>query len=135
MSTLQTNLAAGYLSSFERPIAVSVMAKASSWPFLQELGFAGSLPHQNKTFHGLNDFKNQMSMYSSTNMILAAAWRVIQMIIPNNPSVQALMYVDHSLGQVGSQFKQLQNFGQVFALSPSELKSPSAVATKVSALS
>lgn len=132
--SVQTNISTGYLSSFERPIAVSVMAKTNSWPFLQELGFAGSLQHQRDTFHGLNDFKKQMSKYSSTNYLLTAAWKVIQMLVPNNAEVSKLMYTDQSLGQVGTQFRQLQNFGQVFALSPDELQSPSAVNSKITAL-
>lgn len=135
MSQVQTNLATGYLSSFERPISVSVMAKTQSWPFLQQLGFAGSLSLLSSTFHGLTDFYNQMTMYSSTNLILKTAWSVIQTIVPMNAKVQSLMYVDPTLGQVGNQFQQLQNFGQVFALSPTELQSPSAVSSKVSALS
>ena len=133
-SSVQTNLSAGYLSSFERPIGVSVMAKVTSWTFLQQLGFAGSLELQAEAFHGLSDFQNQMSRYSSTNGILKAAWSVIQMIVPNNPRVRALLYADPSLGSVGKQFQQLQNFGQVFALSPSELQQPSAIAAKVTAL-
>lgn len=132
--SVQTNISSGYLSSFERPIAVSVMSKITSWPFLQELGFAGSLQHQKNTFHGLNDFKSQLSKYSSTNYLLASAWKVIQMLVPLNAEVSKLMYNDSSLGQVGNQFQQLQNFGQVFALSPAELQSPDTVSAKVTAL-
>jgi len=134
MSSVQTNISAGYLSSFERPIGVSVMSKLSSWPFLQQLGFAGALPLNSAAFHGLSDFYTQMSKYSSTHWILRIAWQVIQMMVPNNASVASMMYNDASLGQVGKQFQQLQNFGQVFALSPSELQQPSTVTTKVSAL-
>jgi len=134
MSSVQTNISAGYLSSFERPIGVSVMSKLSSWPFLQQLGFAGALPLHSATFHGLSDFYTQMAKYSSTHWILRIAWQVIQMMVPNNASVASMMYNDASLGQVGRQFQQLQNFGQVFALSPSELQQPSTVTTKVSAL-
>jgi hypothetical protein len=134
MSSGTVNIASGYLSSFERPISVSVMSKAQSWPFLQQLGFAGSLTHTGNTFHGLSDFKTQMAKYSSTSAILQAAWRVIKQIVPNNPQVMALMYTDPALGQVGKDFQSLSNFGQVFAVSPSELKSPSIIASKVSSL-
>jgi hypothetical protein len=134
MSQVQNNIAAGYLSSFERPIAVSVMAKVSQWPFLQELAFAGTLSYHSQTFHGLQDFQTQMSTYSSTHPILQAAWSVIQSQVPNNASVATLMYIDPSLGQVGKQFQQLSNFGQVFALSPADLQSPGTVSTKISAL-
>lgn len=135
MSSVQSNIASGYLSSFENPIGVSVMAKAQSWPFLQKLTFGSTLDMQKSTFHGLGDFKSQMQRYSSTHWILTAAWRVVQMLVPNNSSVASLMYNDPALGPVGKVFKELPSFGQVFALSPSELKNPSAVRAKVSALS
>jgi hypothetical protein len=134
MSQVQSNIAAGYLSAYERPIAVSVMSKLTQWPFQQQLGFAGALSYHNATFHGLSDFKTQMASYSSTHWILTAAYAVIKYLIPNNASVAALMYPDAALGQVGNQFQSLQNFGQVFALSPTDLQNPSAIGAKVSAL-
>jgi hypothetical protein len=135
MSQVQTNLATGYLASFERPLAVSVMAKAQSWPFQQQLGFAAMLQYLKTTFHGLLDFQVQMASYSSSNAILTAAWNLIKTTVPPNPQVSTLMYIDPTLGPVGLQFQQLQNFGQVFALSPTELQQPATVASKVSALS
>jgi hypothetical protein len=132
---VQTNIAEGYLSAYERPIAVSVMDKTQQWPFLQQLSFASTLELQKETFHGLNDFKIQMEKYSSTNWMLSQAWKVIQLLVPLNGQVATLIYVDRTLGKVGKAFQSLQNFGQVFALSPTELQSPSTVNTKVQALS
>lgn len=132
---VQTNIAEGYLSTYERPLAVSVMDKTQQWPFLQQLAFASTLELHKETFHGLNDFKVQMEKYSSTHPILGAAWKVIQLLVPLNGQVAALIYVDQALGKVGKAFQSLPNFGQVFALSPTELQSPSTVNTKVQALS
>jgi hypothetical protein len=129
--SVQTNIASGYLSAFEGPVGVSVMSKATKWPFLQQLGFGGNLDQLAATFHGLKDFNKQMSMYSSTNAWLRAAWNVIKQFVLNNAEVLALEYHDPNLGKVGRIFQVLTSFGQVFALSPSELKSPGSIAAKV----
>jgi hypothetical protein len=131
---IQTNIAAGYLSAFECPLGVSVMSKLTQWPFLQQLGHAGMLTHLNANFHGLNDFNDQMSAYSSTNAMLAAAWRVIKQLAPKNPEVTALMFVSPILGQVGNEFQQLTGFGQAFAISPDQLKSPASIQSLVSSV-
>jgi hypothetical protein len=128
---VQSNLAAGYLSAFERPIGVSVMSKLLKWPFLQRLGHAGSLSYANTTFHGLQDFNVQMSEYSSTNAILITAWNVIKQLAPLNPSVTAMMFTSPILGVVGNEFQSLTGFGEVFALSPDQLTSPSAIASQL----
>jgi hypothetical protein len=128
---VQANLAAGYLSAFERPIGVSVQAKLMKWPFLQQLGHAGSLSFANTTFHGLPDFNTQLSAYSSTNAILTAAWNAIKQIAPLNPSVVAKMFVSPVLGQVGNEFQSLTGFGEAFAVSPDQLTSPSAIASQL----
>ena len=129
--SVQTNIAAGYLSAFEGPIGVSVMSKLTQWPFLQQLGFAGTLDQSSSTFHGLKDFNLQMNMYSSTNGLLKIAWNVIKQFVLNNAEVLALEYHAPNLGKVGRIFQVLTSFGQVFALSPSELKSPGSIAAKV----
>lgn len=132
--SVQNNIATGYLSSFELPIGVSVMSKLTQWKGLQELGFAGNLNHHNLNFHGLKDFKFQLDLYSSTNFMLKAAFSVIKKLIPNNPILSLLLYPDPALGLVGKQFQGLANFNQVFAVSPTELKTTGAVASKIAAL-
>lgn len=129
--SVQVNLAAGYLSGFENPIGVSVMAKLNQWPFLQRLGFSGTLTNLNQAFHGLGDFNNEMAEYSSTDDLLELAWTVIRQIVPQNPIVSALMFNSSVLGQVGKEFQQMTGFGQAFALSPDQLKSPAAIQSAV----
>jgi hypothetical protein len=109
------------------------MAKLNQWPYLQELGHAGSLPYNCKTFHGLSDFNLQMTTYSSVHPILAAAWQVIKRIVLNNAMTRLLMYQDPTLGQVGLQFRSMSTFGQVFSLAPDELQSPKIIAQKAAA--
>lgn len=130
---VQTNIAAGYLSSFESPLGVSVMSKLTQWPFLQQLGFAGSLTYLNQNFHGLGDFNTELSEYSSTSAILEAAWSVIKQIAPKNPQVTALMFTSSTLGQVGNQFQSLTGFGQAFAITPDQLKQPTNIGSLVQA--
>jgi hypothetical protein len=132
--SVQTNIADGYLSAFEGPVGVSVMSKLTQWPFLQQLGFAGTLDQSSSTFHGLKDFTLQMNMYSSTNGLLKIAWNIIKQFVLNNAQVKALEYQDPNLGSVGLAFKTLTSSGQVFALSPSELQSPGSVAMKVASV-
>jgi hypothetical protein len=131
--SVQLNISAGYLSSFECPLGVSVMSKLTQWPTLQQLGFAGSLTHLNQNFHGLGDFNTQLSEYSSTSDLLEAAWSVIKQIAPKNPQVTALMYTDPNLGQVGKEFQSMTGFGQAFAITPDQLKQPSNISSLVSA--
>jgi hypothetical protein len=128
---VQDNISSTYLSAFERPIGVSVQSKLMKWPFLQQMGFAGSLSHANSTFHGLKDFGTQMGTYSSTHPILTAAWKVIKQMVPTNPSVIAKMFISPVLGQVGNEFQSLAGFGEAFAVSPDQLNSPSAISSQL----
>lgn len=131
--SVQLNISAGYLSSFESPLGVSVMSKMTQWPFLQQLGFAGSLTHMNQNFHGLSDFNLQLSEYSSTGAVLEAAWSVIKQIAPKNPLVTALMFNSSTLGQVGNEFQNITGFTQAFAITPDQLKQPANIGSLVSA--
>lgn len=133
--SIQQNIATGYLQAFNAPIGVSIMSKLSQWPFLQQLGFNGSLYLQGQTFHGLHDFHDQMATYSATHSILTSAWNVIKGIVLKNLDVLSLTYNSPVLGQVGNLFQQLSGFGQVFAVSPSELQSPVAINKAVSTAS
>ena len=123
---------AGSLSSFEGPIGVSIVSKLTKWSSLQELGFAAQLTYLDKNFHGLNDFISQMTQYSSSNSLLETAWAPVLPNVPFTPTVSLLMYTDPVLGQVGLQFLSLINFGQTFALSPSQLNQPALISSLVS---
>lgn len=128
---VQTNISSDYLTAFNAPIGVSIMSKLSQWSFLQQLGFNGTLYQQGQTFHGLKDFNNQLSAYSSTHAILTAAWSIIKNIVSKNATVISQTFSSPVLGQVGNLFQQLSGFGQVFAVPPSLLQSPSAISSAV----
>ena len=128
---VQTNIAAGYLTAFEGPLGVSIQATMSKWPFLQLLGFAGTITNMNQTFHGVKDFNDQMSAYSGTNPMLTAAWNLIKQLAPTNPEVLLRMFPSPILGMVGTEFQALTGFGEAFAISPNQLKSPAAINLQV----
>lgn len=129
---IHDNIADSYLQQFDRSIGISGMQKLSQFPALQQLGYNGQLGSMKNDFHGLKDFKSQLTKYSSCSFTLRTAWSLISAIVPNNISVQQLLISSPGLGTVGKMFSSIHNFGQVFSLSPKDLTSPSAVASKVS---
>lgn len=129
---VQANLSDQYLQQFNLPIGVSGMQKLQQFPALQKLGYAGQLGSMKKDFHGLQDFKAQMSKYSSVSHTLKIAFSLISLIIPGNPSIALLLKDIPGLGSVGQDFLSIANFGKVFSLGPSDLTSPAAVSSKAS---
>src|SRR4051812_4379747 len=112
-----------YLQQFNRSIGISGMQKLSQFPALQQLGYNGQLGSITKDFHGLKDFKSQLSKYSSVSHTLRLAWSLISFIVPNNAAIKGLLFSSPSLGTVGKMFSSIHNFGQVFSLSPQDLTS------------
>src|SRR5271166_2694837 len=97
---VQANLSDQYLQQFNLPIGVSGMQKLQQFPALQKLGYAGQLGSMKQDFHGLSDFKSQMSKYSSVSHTLKIAFTLISAIIPNNPSIALLLKDIPGLGTV-----------------------------------
>lgn len=131
MSTVYDQLTSDYLEQFDRPISVSAMNKLDQFSFLQDLAYNGQIGYIMKDFHGLQDFITEMQTYSATNAILTAAWASIQQLAPLNLQVALNTYQDPDLGTVGLLFQSIPNYAQVFALSPDDLNSTSAIADKV----
>lgn len=121
-----------YLQQFNRSIGISGMQKLSQFPALQQLGYNGQLGSIKNDFHGLKDFKTQMNTFSSVSATLRLAWSMISSIVPGNAIIGRLLISPPGLGSVGKMFSSIHNFGQVFSLSPQDLTSPSAIASKVS---
>lgn len=122
-----------YLQQFDRSVGVAGMQKLQEFPSLQKLGYHGQLGSMKNDFHGLTDFKTQMSKYSSVSKTLKIAWSLISAIVPNNISILRMLFTAPGLGTVGNAFKSIHGFGQVFALSAGDLKSPATVASKAAA--
>jgi hypothetical protein len=129
---VQASISDQYLQTFDRSVGVSGMQKLQSFQELQKLGYAGQLGSMKQDFHGLKDFKNQMNTYSSTSRTLRIAWSLIQWIVPNNISIQSKLFTADGLGTVGQEFQSIHGFGQVFSLTPNDLKSPATVSAKAS---
>lgn len=130
--SIQQQVSAQYLQAFNLPIGVSGMQKLQTFPALQQLGYAGQLSLMKADFHGLADFKSQMSVYSSISPTLTIAWNLIKAIVPNNANILAELFTAPGLGTVGLAFQSISGFGQVFALTPSNLQSPSATTAATS---
>lgn len=129
---VQSQVSNQYLQVFNLPIGVSGMQKLQQFPALQELGYAGQLASLKNDFHGLVDFNQQMAKYSSVSGLLGIAWSLIKYISPNNPNIARLLFTAPGLGTVGQLFQTIHGFGQVFALTPDDLKTPSTVNAKTS---
>jgi hypothetical protein len=117
----QSNIAADVAASYDRPIAVSVIDKLSKFPFLQQLGYNGQLDWLKQGFLGLQDFYDEMTIYSSSSQLLQAAWKLIKERVPQNLDVAKNLITDDSLGTVGNAFEQLVGFDQTFAVNPDQL--------------
>lgn len=129
---IHEGIASDVLQQFNMPLSVSSMTKLQQFPMLQQLSFNGQLSSMNDTFHGVKDFTLQMDLYSSYHPILTAAWKLIKGLAPKNPSVTSLLFQDKALGKVGSLFKSIHGFGQVFGINPNPLPDISSLSNKVS---
>lgn len=129
--TVQDDIAKDVLREFDRPLDISAMKKLKQFPMLQELGFNGQLGFNKETFHGLQEFNIHMDMYSSTNLILKAAWTVIKSLAPKNPFVELKLFASGTLGKVGTLFKSVHNFDQVFSVNANGILDPNKIEDKI----
>ena len=118
----QNNIAADTAASYDRPIAVSVINKLEKFPFMQELAYNGILGFLKQGFLGLQDFFEEMTVYSSVSTLLKAAWGLIVHRVPLNLDVERNLYTTESLGTVGLVFQQMVGYDQVFAVDPDDLQ-------------
>ena len=99
-------------------VSIAVVSKASQWRGQQQLQYASIISYIKNDFHGLADFQDQMSTYSSTHPILVAAWNTVVGRVPMNAKVSLQTYYDPILGCVGNAYQTMLGFGSVFAASP-----------------
>lgn len=127
---IQPSIAADYASQFDYPITVSMIDKLTNWQELQKLTFAAIEDHIKTNFYGIQDAYKQLDAYSQTHPILQRAWSVISSLVPLNAVVQQGMYEDDVMGNVGNELQTIDNFGQVFAITPGELSDPKDITQK-----
>jgi hypothetical protein len=117
---LLTALAADTDALYNNPVAVAVIAKASTFPFLQELGYNGQLSWLQQNFLGLKDFSDEMTIYSA-NVPLIAPWASIKALVPLNLEVLKKIFISPTMGPVGDAFLTLLPLTQVFAVQAADL--------------
>lgn len=123
---VQTQMAADTLNQFNVPLNISLISKANDWQTRQKAAYAAVVDYIRQDFHGLNDFKEQMQMYSTAlGLIGTAAYKVIQPLIPFNRNVLETEVDDPEMGMVGKFLLTLLGFNQVFAMTPQTLQDPS----------
>lgn len=124
---VQNNLANMSLSEFNRPVGVSIIPAGQSWKDRQQVQYESMKGLLYKDFHGLDDFYEQMKLYSSSNAILKAAWSLIVALVPRNRKIlQTLIYLP-GLGLVGKYLSRLVGFEKSFVLPNEILEDPAAL--------
>lgn len=124
---IQDAATTAYLATFERPLGILTQRRLEQWSFLQELGYAGALAYLQTHFHGLDDFYDQMELYSSTHPVLSTAWKTIKELAPLNLDVLKETATIPPLGLVGDEFLTVPELGLAFAISPDQLSTVSGV--------
>jgi hypothetical protein len=117
---IQNSVASDYLDQFDQPLSVSAITKLQSFAFIQQLTYNGILASLAANVHGLQDWYDQMTIYSSTNLLLDNAWDSIKDIALKNLELQKQIYDDADLGRVGLLFQSIDNFGSVFTVTPDD---------------
>jgi hypothetical protein len=104
---VQSTLASGILDSFHVSIGLSLQSKQQDWQGRQATQYGAMKGLTTQDFHGLADFNNEMSSYSSTNGILMSAWNIIKNLVPNNPTITSTLVNITGFGMVGQQVLSL----------------------------
>jgi hypothetical protein len=128
---INTTLSSDYLAGFDKVLSISVMARLSVFPFLQQLGFAGQQGSLVQNYHGLQDFVTQMKLYSSAHPVLELGWKAIEQTALLNLKANAQTFADPDLGRVGILFQTMPNFGQVFSVSEQDLANPDQISKSI----
>lgn len=116
--TVTDNIAALALAKYGRPVAVSIIPSGQKWKDRQIIQYNAMLGLMKEDFHGLDDWKEQMSLYSSTNMmVLRPAWTVIRPLVTLNRKLLAKVIINPRLGMwVGRMLSKVAGFEKTFAL-------------------
>jgi hypothetical protein len=73
-------------------------------------------------FHGLQDFYNQMDLYSAASFVLAGPWAVIYKIIAKCQAMLQKVVTNAIMGEVGKFVSSIYGFSQI-NLQPQEILS------------
>jgi len=128
------NIAALTLQNFDRPVAVAILPAGQTWKVRQQIQYEALKGLMKEDFHGLDDFEEQLDLYSKTNqMILTPAFTAIRALIPLNRKILQKLTMNSKLGMwVGRYLTQIFGFEKVFAVPTEILEDNAALKSTVS---
>jgi hypothetical protein len=115
------NIATLALAKYNRPVAVSIIPSGQTWRDRQIVQYNALLGLMKEDFHGLDDFKEQMGLYSSTSYLLKPGWMAIRPLVTLNRKLLMRLMLHPRLGMwVGRALLKVVGFDKAFAL-PAEI--------------
>lgn len=111
---------ADYLQQFETEISVSFIEKAQDWKTRQQIQYWAMKALITDDFFGLDDWAEQIQLYSAASAILQTPYNVIKTLVPRNRNVVQDLLNDDELGVVGKELLSIYGFSQV-NLHPEEI--------------
>lgn len=132
--TIQDLTAVASLSQYLRPVGVSIIPDGQDWASRQQIQYAALKGLMKDDFHGLDDFKEQMNLYSSTNqMILRPAYMAIMPMIKINRTILQKLIYNPVLGMwVGRLLLKVIGFEKAFTLPTKILEDNVALKSRLS---
>lgn len=133
---VQSQLASGILDQFHVTIGLNLQNKLTDWPSRQSLQYGAQQGLMVKDWHSLSDFNNQMSLYSSSNIILRIAWQLIKNLVPNNPQLLATLVSIPAFGSnpLGSSVLSLVGVQNIVVAPQNILESQSSFSSAISSV-
>lgn len=123
MSSVADRLSSAALSQFDSlPVSVSYISKTQDWPTRQKLQYNCMLSYMKADFHGLQDFYEQMDIYSASSFVLSGPWLAIRQIISMCKNMLQKLITDAVMGEVGKFVSSIYGFSRI-NLQPQEILS------------
>lgn len=135
MASVQSDLAQQDLAQFNVSVGLNLQNKLEDWPSRQSIQYGSIKGLMLPDWHGLQDFDFQLSLYSSTHVLLEAAWQVIKTIVPNNPKILATLLTVPGFGRVGMQVLSLIGIRNVIVTPQNILQNANQLTSTINSLS
>jgi len=126
-------VASAALEQFNRPVAVSIIPSGQKWKDRQQIQYEAMKGLMRADFHGLDDFYEQMDLYSRSNfLILYKAWMMICVLVKRNRKLLMKLVLNPRLGMlVGKLLTKIYGFDKTFALPASILEDQAALKSRL----
>lgn len=131
--SVQTLTATAALAQYLRPIGVAIIPNGQDWSSRQRIQYEAIKGLMRADFHGLDDFKEQLNLYSATNIqILRPAYSAIRALIPVNRNILQKLVFNPVLGMwVGRFLLKVVGFEKAFTVPTSILEDNLALKAKL----